>query len=79
MLQYNEENIYSKELLESIFKHPYTKIKFIENDLKVQRQIASKYLDKLVELELLNQHKMGRNNYYINHELFQLLSNANNI
>lgn len=76
-IQLEAGNIYSKELLESIFKHPYTKIKFIENDLGVHRQTASKYLDTLVELELLYPHKIGKSNYYVNHELFELLSNAN--
>ena len=76
-IQLADERIYSKELLESIFKHPYTKIKFFENDLGVHRQTASKYLDKLVELGLLTGHKIGKSNYYINNELFKLLSNAN--
>ena len=33
-------NIYSKELLDSLFKYPYTKIKFIEDDLGVHRHTA---------------------------------------
>ncbi|MBY0379784.1 MAG: Fic family protein [Burkholderiales bacterium] len=76
-IQREAKNIYSKELLECLFKHPYTKIKFIENDLGVYRQTASKYLDRLVDLELLTPHKLWKSNYYINHELFNLLSNAN--
>lgn len=68
------ENIYSKELLESLFKYPYTKIKFIEQDLDVHRQTAVKYLDKLVELDLLTPQKIGKSKYYINHQLFALLS-----
>jgi Fic family protein len=62
-----------------MIKHPYTKIKFIENDLGVHRQTASKYLDNLVELWLLTTHKVGKSNYYVNYELFELLSNANHI
>lgn len=68
------ENIYSKELLESLFKYPYTKIKFIEQDLDVHRQTAVKYLDRLVELDLLTPQKIGKSKYYINHQLFALLS-----
>ncbi|MBP9743532.1 MAG: Fic family protein [Burkholderiales bacterium] len=78
-MQFDADNIYSKELLESIFKYPYTKIKFIENDLGVHRQTASKYLDNLVRLKLLTPHKIGKSNYYVNHELFDLLSSANRI
>lgn len=73
-IQADAANIYSKELLDSLFKHPYTKIKFIEDDLGVHRQTAAKYLDQLVELELLTSHKIGKSNYYINHSLFDLLS-----
>jgi Fic family protein len=73
-IQVDAANIYSKELLDSLFKHPYTKIKFIEDDLGVHRQTAAKYLDQLVELELLTSHKIGKSNYYINHSLFDLLS-----
>lgn len=78
-IQSEAENIYSKSLLDSLFKHPYTKIKFIENDLNIHRQTASKYLERLVELGLLTSHKLGKSNYYINHELFNLLSNANRL
>ena len=78
-IQTEAENIYSKELLECLFKHTYTKIKFIEDGLGVHRQTAGKYLDKLVELNLLTPHKFWKSNYYINHELFDLLSNANSI
>ena len=70
IIQTSAENIYSKELLDSLFKYPYTKIKFIEDDLGIHRQTAAKYLDKLVELKLLTAQKMGKSNYYINHQLF---------
>lgn len=51
----------------------YTKIRFIEDDLGVHRQTAAKYLDRLVELKLLTSQKLGKSNYYINHQLFDLL------
>ena len=70
-------NIYSKELLDSLFKYPYTKIKFVEDDLGVCRQTEAKYLDQLVALGLLTPHKIGKTNYYIKHSLFELLSDAN--
>jgi len=69
-------NIYSKELLDSLFKYPYTKIKFIEEDLGVHRQTVAKYLGQLVVLGLLTTHKVGKTNYYVNHRLFALLSNV---
>lgn len=69
-------NVYSNELLDSLFKHPYTKIKFIEDDLGIHRHTASKYLDILVDLGLLELHKIGKSNYYVNNQLVRLLSNA---
>ena len=75
-IQMDAANIYSKELLDSLFKYPYTKIKFIEDDLAVHRHTARKYLDKLSELGLLSMQKIGKSNYYVNHSLFELLSDA---
>src|SRR5690606_18763806 len=38
---------YSQDLINNLFTHPYTKIQFIEQDLKVSRITATKYLDIL--------------------------------
>ncbi len=65
---------YSQDLLNNLFKHPYTKIEFIVNDLKVSRITAANYLNKLSEDGLLKKEKLGTGNYYINEELFELLS-----
>jgi len=65
---------YSQDLLNNLFKHPYTKIEFIVNDLKVSRITAANYLNKLSEDGLLRKEKLGTGNYYINVELFELLS-----
>lgn len=66
--------IYSQDLLNNIFKHPYTKIEFVMDDLGVQRKTASRYLDQLVEKDFLNRKKIGRSNFYINDPLFNLFS-----
>jgi Fic family protein len=68
--------IYSQDLLNNIFKHPYTKIEFLEEDLAVTRQTSSKYLDTISkdENKLLEKIKIGRDNYYINVGLMQLFS-----
>ena len=64
--------IYSQDLLNTIFRHPYTKIEFMQNELSITRQTAAKYLDELADAGLLTKHKMGRNNYYINGPLANL-------
>lgn len=45
-------------------------------ELQVTRITATKYLDALVKLEILSKHKKGKENYYINEALFDLLLNA---
>jgi Fic family protein len=65
--------IYSKDLLEILFKHPYTKIEFLVNELHISRQTASTYLKKIEEMGLLKEMKLGRSKYFINLALFELL------
>lgn len=65
---------YSQDLLNNLFKHPYTKIEFITKDLNVSRITAANYLNKLSEDGLLVKEKLGTGNYYINQPLFELLS-----
>jgi Fic family protein len=64
---------YRKELLENLFQHPYTKISFVEDALNIHRNTASSYLNKLTKLGLTEKVKLGRNNYYVNKALFELL------
>ena len=68
------KKIYSQDLLNNIFKHPYTKIEFLQEDLKITRQTAAKYLDILAKdsNNLLTKTKIGRDNFYINNGLMKL-------
>ena len=68
--------IYSKDLLENLFKHPYTKIEFLQNDLECSRNTAINYLKKLTEHGFLTRHKVGKGTYYVNEPLFNLLSKS---
>jgi Fic family protein len=68
--------IYSQDLINNLFKHPYTKIDFLVEDLGVTRKTASKYLDQLIALELVALHKIGKENFYINVALYDFLHNA---
>jgi len=66
--------IYSQELLNNLFRYPYTKIEFIEKDLGVSRITAAKHLDTLVANGFVEKKKIGRTNFYINRPLFNLLT-----
>lgn len=72
----NLPKIYSQDLINNLFKHPYTKIDFLVQDLDITRQTASKYLDQLIELKLVTLHKIGKENFYINTALYDFLHNA---
>jgi DNA-binding IclR family transcriptional regulator len=60
-------------LLNTLFKHPYTKIEFVIRDLGVQRAAAARYLDALASEGFLVKQKLWRSSYYINSSLFELL------
>lgn len=72
-------NKYKHDLLNNLFRHPYTKIEFVENDMMVTRQTASKYLDMIVDEGLLSKMKIGKDNYYINDALCQLFINQGHV
>lgn len=68
-----EPKIYSQDLINNLFRHPYTKIELLKDDLKVTRITAARYLDRLSDMGMLNKIKLGRSNYYINAPLLTLL------
>lgn len=65
--------LYSQDLLNNLYRHPYTRIEYVMKDLHVTRQTAAKYLDRLAEKGFVGKHRSGKNNYYINIELVRLL------
>lgn len=58
--------IYSKDLIEVLFRSPYCKIKFLEESGIAKRQTASVYLKELERIDVLRSFKMGRDVYYLN-------------
>ncbi|CAN7466297.1 Fic family protein [Caulobacter sp. LjRoot300] len=73
LLRTNHTRIYSQDLLNNLFRHPYTRIDFVLKELGVVRQTAASYLDELAAAGLLEKHSQGRNNYYVNKPLVELL------
>ncbi|HYK76441.1 MAG TPA: Fic family protein [Daejeonella sp.] len=64
-------DIYSKDLLDIIFRMPYSKRKSLEG--LVSLKTAGQYLNKLVEKQFLIDVKVGKEKLYINMPLFNLL------
>lgn len=65
--------IYSKDLLEVLFMHPYTKIDMLVEHLDISRQTASRYLKELESIGLLEEKKIWKSKFYINKKLFVML------
>lgn len=66
--------IYSKDLIEVLFRSPYCKIKFLEESGIAKRQTASTYLKELERIGVLKGIKMGRDIYYVNDPFLKILT-----
>jgi hypothetical protein len=64
----------SRDLINNLFSYPYTKIEFVQHDLKVSRLTATRYLEALTTAGFLHKRKIGRSNYYINLPLYAILT-----
>lgn len=67
------DRVYSKELVELLFRQPYCKIKFLVDEGIAQRQTAGDYLNALEKAGILKSKKSGREKLYLNTALFELL------
>ncbi len=68
--------LYSQDLLNHLFSHPYTKIDHFVSELSIHRNTARKYLDAISRIGLLSKKKIGKESYYLNESLFDLLHGA---
>ena len=66
--------VYSKELIETIFRQPYTKGQFLVDAGIAKRQTAAEYLKKLERIGILKPHKIGKETLFLNVDLYGLLS-----
>ena len=73
-VQREAPGVYSKDLIEVIFRQPYTKIQFLVDAGIAKRQTASVYLQTLAVLGVLRESKQGREKYYVNDALFAELT-----
>ncbi len=65
--------IYSKDLVEILFVHPYTKIEFLVDGLGITRKTASKYLNELEQIGIVKNIQIKNSKFFINEELFEML------
>ena len=66
--------VYSKDLIELLFHQPYTKAQFLVDAGIVARKTAANYLKDLEKAGVLQIHRVGKENLYLNKELFEILS-----
>ena len=71
----DRHKFYSQDLINNLFRHPYTKVAFLEKDLGVSRATATRYLEALADDGILEKSKLGRESFYTNHALINLLFN----
>lgn len=66
--------LYSQDLLNNLFRHPYTRIEFVQRDLGVTRQTSAKYLRQLAAKGFVREYEQGKHVYFINAPLVDLLT-----
>ena len=71
----NDANdIYSYELVETLFSQTYCKIAVLVEKGIASRNTASRYLKRLTEMGILTQQLMGNEMLYLNHQLYEILA-----
>ena len=70
----DEFSFYSRDLVETLFLFPYTRIQHLQKQLGISRNTATSYLNKLHDAGILEKMVLGRNQYFINKALFHILS-----
>jgi len=73
LVQEKLPRIYSKDLIEQLFVHPYCKIEFLVGNLKLNRKTAGNYLKTLEDLGILVAEIKGKEVIYVNIKLYKLL------
>ena len=65
--------IYSKDLLEVLFKLPYTKRSYLEDAGLGNKKTVGNYLNQLLEKGFLESEQVGKEKLYLNHRLLECL------
>jgi Fic family protein len=68
--------VYSKDLVELLFRAPYTKVSFVEEAGIAKRVTATSYLRELAAAGFLVEEKHGRELYFLNQPFWDLLARS---
>lgn len=68
----DQPEVYWQDLLNTLFRHSYTRIEYVEQELNMSRPTATKYRDTPAAAGFLDKQRIGRNNYYMNQRLVAL-------
>ena len=63
-----------EELVELLFTQPFTKVKHLVDAGIYAENTARDYLNKLCEMQVLEKKEIEGHHYYLNHELYRILS-----
>jgi Fic family protein len=63
-----------ESLVNAIFTQPYTRVKHLVGGNIYAENTARKYLDQLTDMGVLEKRVIGKGNYYLNLELYRILS-----
>lgn len=66
--------IYSRELVDKIFEQPYCRIQTLVDANIAQRQTASVYLKRLVDIDVLIEIPAGKEKLFVHQKLMQLMT-----
>jgi len=73
LIKKRSPKIYSKELVETLYMHPYCTVEILGRFLGYERKAASRHLHTLADNKILSFHKIGRYNIFINDSLMEIL------
>ena len=68
--------VYSKDLVEVLFKLPYTKRQFLIDAKLGTLKTVGNYLIELEKIGFLKSYKVGKEKLYLNHQLMSILEQA---
>ena len=73
LVKSHHPKIYSRDLIDALFKLPYCRIATLVEHGIAKRQTAAVYLDTLTQSGVLNELKLGRDKLFVNWRYSDLL------